>query len=171
MTSDGSQSVTFMAATALEDAERRRHEHFMSQAVDAASDAHSPFAAVIVDRRDRRIVCRGINRKRDNPVLHGEVSAILKCAESDADVDWQRLALYTTAEPCPMCAGAIVWAGIPEVVYGTSIADLISLGINQIHLESPIVASAAPFYRGRIIGGVLGERTFAMYRDWAGSLR
>ncbi len=141
----------------------------MSEALAAASDAHSPFAALIVDRRDQRIICRGINRKRDNPILHGEVSAILNCEELNSSIEWQNLTLYTTAEPCPMCAAAIVWAGISEVVYGTSIAELASLGINQIDLESEEVARAAPFYRGAIIGGVLADRTFEMYRDWARS--
>ena len=159
--------VNVVAATDLDDSERTRHERFMSEALAAASDAHSPFAALIVDRRRQRIICRGINRKRDNPILHGEVSAILNCAELNSNVQWQTLSLYTTAEPCPMCAAAIVWAGISEVVYGTSIAELASLGINQIRLESEDVARAAPFYRGTIIGGVLADRTFEMYRDWA----
>ncbi len=161
--------VNVVAATDLDDSERTRHERFMSEALAAASDAHSPFAALIVDRPEQKIICRGINRKRDNPILHGEVSAILNCAELNSNVQWQTLSLYTTAEPCPMCAAAIVWAGISEVVYGTSIAELASLGINQIRLESEGVARAAPFYRGTIIGGVLADRTFEMYRDWARS--
>lgn len=62
---------------------------------------------------------------------------------------------------------AIAWTRIPEVVYGTSIEDLIKLEINQIGLDSPTVAAAAPFYSGRIIGGVLGERADRMYQRWA----
>ena len=171
MSINETRGVSVVAATNLEDGERRRHERFMSEALAAASDAHSPFAALIVDRSHQRIICRGINRKRDNPILHGEVSAILNCAELNSNIQWQTVTLYTTAEPCPMCAAAIVWAGISEVVYGTSIAELASLGINQIHLESEEVARAAPFYRGTIIGGVLADRTFEMYQDWARSHR
>lgn len=156
-----------LAAVNLGDGERQRHEQFMSEALAAACDAHSPFAALIVDRRDQRIICRGINRKRENPILHGEVSAILNCAEQNSNIEWASLTLYTTAEPCPMCAAAIMWAGISEVVYGTSIAELASLGINQILLESEEVAKAASFYRGTIIAGVLADRTFEMYLDWS----
>jgi tRNA(adenine34) deaminase len=86
-------------------------------------------------------------------------------------VEWRDLALYTTAEPCPMCMSAIVWAGMPELVYGTSVDELIRLGVNQLHLDSPTVAASAPFYSGRIIGGVLRKRTDPVYQRWAASLR
>ena len=86
MSINETRGVSVVAATNLEDGERRRHERFMSEALAAASDAHSPFAALIVDRRDQRIICRGINRKRDNPILHGEVSAILYCAELNSKI-------------------------------------------------------------------------------------
>ena len=112
MSTNESRGVSVVAATDLKDGERRQHERFMSEALAAASDAHSPFAELIVDRRDQRIICRGMNRKRDNPILHGEVSAILNCVELNSNIERQNLTLYTTAEPCAMCAAAIVWAGI-----------------------------------------------------------
>ncbi len=66
-----------------------------------------------------------------------------------------------------MCASAEIWAGIPEVIYATSIQSLISFGINQIRLDSPTIAAAAPFYNGQIIGGILEERANAFYKQWA----
>lgn len=158
--------TAFIPATALDDAERLEHERHMALVLDAAGEAHSPFAASIVDRGQDRMICRGLNQKRHNPILHGEISAIIECARLNTGVDWERLTLYTTAEPCPMCKSAIIWTGIAEVVYGASIGDLIRLGIKQIHLDSPTVAAAAPFYAGRIIGGVLKDRADAMYRTW-----
>ena len=76
------------------------------------------------------------------------------------------MTLYTTAEPCPMCMSA-VWSRIPEMVYGTSLDQLIALGSNQFRLDSPTVAAAAPFYSGRIVAGVLAERSNEIYRAWA----
>ncbi len=57
-----------------------------------------------------------------------------------------------------------------EAVYGTSVHTLSEMGVNQIKLDSPTVAAAAPFYSGRIVGGVLKERADAMYQKWADTL-
>ena len=168
----GARSVDFTPADALTAEERARHERYMKMAldrleVDYADSSRGPFATVIVNRHTGEIVCEGVNRYRESPTFHGEIVAINACARVTPKVEWRELALYTTAEPCPMCMSAIVWTRIPEIVYGTSIEELIRLGVNQIRLDSPTVAAAAPFYSGRIIGGVLRERADPMYRRWA----
>jgi tRNA(Arg) A34 adenosine deaminase TadA len=168
----GARNVTFVPVDALTAEERARHERHMKLALDKLEADHAgsppgPFAAVIVDRHTGEIVCEGINRYRESPTFHGEIVAINACARVTPKVEWRDLALYTTAEPCPMCMSAIVWTRIPEIVYGTSIEELIKLGVNQIRLDSPTVAAAAPFYSGRIVGGVLAERTDGIYRRWA----
>ena len=63
--------------------------------------------------------------------------------------------LYTTAEPCCMCQGAILWAGIPEVVFGTSISTLQRLGWHQIDIPAEEVVRRTPFAECALIGGVL----------------
>lgn len=160
--------ISFSSAALLSQDERLRHERYMSEALDEARDVPAPFGAVIVDRRNGEIVGRGGNQSHTgNRILHGEIVALSSCAGRGSDLDWAELTLYTTAEPCPMCAGAIVWSGIGEVVFGTSIQTLTNLGINQIRLESPTVAAAAPFYSGRIIGGVLADQTDKLFSEWA----
>jgi tRNA(Arg) A34 adenosine deaminase TadA len=168
----GTRSVAFTPADELTAEERARHERYMALALDRLEADHAenppgPFAALIVNRHTGEIVCEGRNRYRDSPTFHGEIVAINACAQVIPRVEWPDLALYTTAEPCPMCMAAIVWTRIPEVVYGTSVDDLIKLGVNQFRLDSPTVAAAAPFYSGRIIGGVLKERTDPIYQRWA----
>jgi tRNA(adenine34) deaminase len=169
----GARSVAFIPADELSAEERARHERYMSLALDLleAKRPPAPFAAVIVDRHTGEVVCDGVNRTRQSPTFHGEIVAINAGGRVRPKVEWRDLALYTTAEPCPMCMSAIVWAGIPELVYGTSVDELIRLGVNQLHLDSPTVAASAPFYSGRIIGGVLRKRTDPVYRRWAASLR
>lgn len=160
--------ISFSSAAMLSPEERRLHERYMSEALAEARAVPAPFGAVIVDRRNGEIVGHGGNQSHTgNPILHGEIVALSSCAGQENDIDWAELALYTTAEPCPMCAGAIVWSGIGEVIFGTSIRTLGNLGINQIRLESPTVAAAAPFYSGRIIGGVLTDQTDKLFADWA----
>jgi tRNA(adenine34) deaminase len=172
----GPRSVSFTPAEALTAGERMRHERYMNRALDmlegdAGERPSGPFAAVIVNRHTGDIVCEGINRYFENPTFHGEIVTINACARVTPKVEWRDLALYTTAEPCPMCMSAIVWTRIPEVIYGTSVEKLIKLGVNQFCLDSPTIAAAAPFYSGRIVGGVLRERADPIYRDWASRVK
>ena len=168
----GAQSVSFTPAGELTAEERARHERYMAIALELIETSRGPFATVIVDRRTGDVVCQGVNGNRQgNRIQHGEIVAINACAAAKPEIDWPHHALYTTAEPCPMCMSAIVWTRIPEVVYGTSIETLSALGINQIRLDSPTVAAAAPFYSARIVGGVLAERTDEIYRSWAATRR
>ena len=101
------------------------HERYMRAAIEQARNVPElPFGAVLVDSRSGEIVARGFNRSSAEPDLHGEIDVINRLAESRPEIDWPALVLYTTAEPCPMCQGAIQWAGIGNVVYGTSIETL-----------------------------------------------
>ena len=121
----GSHNVRFTAAADLEPAERLRHEHYMSMTLDIVEKEGGPFGAVIVDRTTGDVVCTGRNRRRDGRIFHAELVALDECSQVDPAVDWRNLALYTSGESCPMCASAEIWAGIPEVIYATSIQSLI----------------------------------------------
>ena len=161
------RGVSVVAAADLAEDERAEHERYMAEALDLAAAGPGPFATVIVDRKAGRIVCQGVSNSRESRVLHGEIVALLNGAKIEPRLDWRELTLYTSAEPCPMCMSAIVWHRIPEMVYGTSVYDLIAMGANQFRLDSPTVAAAAPFYSGRIVAGVLKDRADPFYRDWA----
>lgn len=96
----------------------------MSDAIGEARAAERlaevPIGCVIVHDPTQRIVGRGHNRRimdRD-PTAHAEILA-LRAAASDLG-DWRVIdcTLYVTLEPCPMCAGAIVNARVPRLVYG-----------------------------------------------------
>lgn len=100
------------------------HERWMRQALDQARAAFEqnevPVGAVIV--HNESIVGTGSNQREalNDPTAHAEIIAITQAAQS---LDSWRLTdctLYVTLEPCPMCAGAIVQARIPTVVYGTT---------------------------------------------------
>ena len=98
--------------------------YFMDQALalarEAAAEGEVPVGCVIV--LGDRIVGRGRNhRERDKSALaHAEIEAIAEaCKELGGWRLWQ-CTLYVTLEPCAMCAGAILSARIPRVVYGAS---------------------------------------------------
>jgi tRNA(Arg) A34 adenosine deaminase TadA len=90
-----------------------------------------PFGAVIV--KEGNIVGRGHNcvLKETDPTLHGEVMAIKDACRNLNTLDLSDCVLYTTAEPCPMCLGAILWANIKTVYYGCNRKDTESIGFRD----------------------------------------
>ncbi len=98
-------------------------EHWMHFALDQAMQAFEerevPVGAVIV--QGGRIVGEGHNQREtlNDPTAHAEMIALTQASETLGT--WRLLdcTLYVTLEPCPMCAGALVQARIPRVVYGT----------------------------------------------------
>ncbi|SEH50347.1 guanine deaminase [Ruminococcus flavefaciens] len=97
-----------------------------------------PFGCVIV--RDGKVVGRGHNEviKQNDPTCHGEVTAIRDACKNLGTYDLSGCELYTTAEPCPMCRGAIMWSNIRKVYFGCNIADTDSIGFrDKVFYESP----------------------------------
>lgn len=148
------------------------HERFMRRAIALAkANPSAPFASIVVDTSTNEIVVEGINRHQENPTWHGETDAINRCAALGKNIDWAGLRLYTTAEPCCMCQGAILWAGIPEVVFGTSIRTLQRLGWQQIVIDAEEVTRRTPFAQCRLIGGVLEAECDELFERAAGTTR
>ena len=133
-----------------------RHEKFMRRAIELAANVPAlPFGAVIVDRESGEVVADGWNKSSINPTWHGEIDAINQLATTRTKIDGAKLVLYTTAEPCPMCQGAILWAGIQTVVFGTSIRFLQEHGWRQIDILAEEVVRRSPTWTCTLIGGVL----------------
>ena len=103
--------------------EMTESEKYMTEALLEAEKALAagevPIGAVMV--RNGEIIARGHNlRNTDkNPLRHAEIDVIDASAKIVGDWRLEDCVLYVTVEPCPMCAGAIVQARIPKVVFGT----------------------------------------------------
>jgi tRNA(adenine34) deaminase len=142
------------------------HEQGMRLAIAAArANPFFPFGAVIVRAADHEVMATGTNNGRANPLLHGEIVAINDYVARHGNHGWGEVVLYTTGEPCPMCMGALAWARIGGVVYGTSIETLQKFGIDQILLPTTAVIGAAPFYSGEILGDILKSETDALFAN------
>ena len=140
------------------------HERYMRRAVAIARGNHdAPFGCVIVVGETGEVVAEGLNDAQRNPVLDGETAAIINLAEAHPGADRTRMTLYTTAEPCPMCAGAILWSGISRLVFGTSMETLKRLGRPQIGISFREVADHASFDGPEVVGGVLEGECDALY--------
>lgn len=146
------------------------HERYMRRAIEIAQgNPDAPFGCVIADDETGEIMAEGLNDVERDPILHGEIAAIINLAgdSSRPDIDWSSFVLYTTAEPCPMCAGAILWSGIPRVVYGSSIGTLKRLGLPQIDLPCEEVARRASWSGFEAMGGVLERECDALFQEMA----
>lgn len=104
--------------------QQKKDEFYMQRALDEARQAYSegeiPIGAVIVCRD--RILSRAHNLTETlcDVTAHAEMQAITAAANALGGKYLTECTLYVTVEPCTMCAGAIGWAQIPRIVYGTS---------------------------------------------------
>ncbi len=140
-------------------------EEALRLAREAANDGEVPVGCVIV--RDGQIVGRGRNRREtDKTALgHGELEAIADACRNLGGWRLWDCTLYVTLEPCPMCAGAIINARIPRVVFGASdskcgacgsVCDLFAMEFNH----HPVVEK-----------GVLEQEASALLQEFFRTMR
>ena len=140
------------------------HDRWMRAALEAArSRPAAPFGAVVVDPGRGAIVARGANDADGDPSAHGEIAALRALWSTGPPAAPEELVLYTTAEPCPMCQGALLWAGLGTVVYGTSVPTLVRLGWDQMELRAEELIRRTPFARVRLVGGILEAECDALF--------
>lgn len=141
------------------------HERYMRLAIEEGRrNLTWPFGAVIVDARNGEVVARGVNEASKNPTFHGEIVTLNNFVRDHGNVPLNHAVLYTTAEPCPMCMSALVWAGLGGIVFGTSLRQLVRFGIGQIMIDAAHVCRQAGFYRGEVLGSVLARETDELFR-------
>jgi len=100
------------------------HQYFMGQALQMAAQAYEegevPIGAVV--SFGNRIIGRGYNQteRLQDPTAHAEMIAITAACSTMNSKYLRDCVIHVTIEPCPMCAGALRWAQISQVVYGAS---------------------------------------------------
>ncbi len=114
-------------------------------------DGGGPFGAVIV--RDGSIIARAGNRvvTGHDPTAHAEVMAIRMAAETLGTHDLSGCVIYASCEPCPMCLGAIYWAGIRRIVYASDRYRAAAAGFSDNHIYEELALDN-------------GEKSIAMVR-------
>ncbi|BAZ52190.1 cytidine/deoxycytidylate deaminase, zinc-binding region [Nostoc sp. NIES-4103] len=138
-------------------------EYFMRLALAEAKKGDGPYGAVIV--KDDEVVAVAYNTViRDNdPSAHAEINVIRSLTDKLQNLSLEGYSIYTTGEPCPMCAAACVWTGLSEIVYGASIQDLISAKQSQINITCEEVI-AKSFRNIKVTKGVLKEECLALFK-------
>lgn len=135
--------------------------HALGLAQRAADQGEVPVGAVVV--HNNQIIAEGWNQPigQSDPSAHAEISALRAAGGSLKNYRLTDCTLYVTLEPCVMCAGAIVHARIPRLVFGawdpkagavTSVYDVLSVPRLNHSLEC--------------VGGVLGEECGILLKDF-----
>jgi guanine deaminase len=95
-------------------------------------DIGGPFGALIVDANGKVLAVASNSVLKDHdPTAHAEMNAIRQAGILLGTHDLSGCTLYTTAYPCPMCLGAILWANIKHVVYGCRPQDADAIGFRD----------------------------------------
>jgi tRNA(adenine34) deaminase len=135
----------------------------LAQAAAARALSEVPIGCVIVHDPTGRVVGAGYNRREtdNDPTAHAEILAIR--AAGQALGHWRLLdcTLYVTLEPCPMCAGAIVNARLPRVVYGAPDPKA-----GACHTLYSITHDQRLNHRVAVTAGVMEEACAELLRDF-----
>jgi tRNA(adenine34) deaminase len=154
------------AASQVDVEDRRWMELALAEAEAAYAEGETPVGAVVVS--EGRLLGRGHNRVEalPDPTAHAEILALGAAAEALGSWRLEGCTLYTTLEPCAMCAGAAVLARVREIVYaaadpkrGACGSVLLVAGHPGLH-HLPLVR-----------GGLLAERAGELLRSFFASLR
>ncbi len=123
-----------------------------------------PFGACIV--KDGRVVAVARNTVlKNDATCHAEVNAIRKASKKLGTHDLGGCEIYSTTEPCPMCFGAIHWARIGAVYYGTDIRDAARSGFHELRISNAQM-KALGRSNVRLVPAVLREECLDLFRAW-----
>ncbi|MBO2927408.1 nucleoside deaminase [Metapseudomonas otitidis] len=133
-------SLSNLVPTGVSDLDLKLLRLAIRHSEEARARGRHPFAALVADREGRVIAEAGNNSMppEGDPTQHAELRAVAMAAQRLGPAELAQCTLYTSAEPCCMCAGAVYWTGVGRVVYALSEHSL--LGLTGAHPENPTFA-------------------------------
>jgi tRNA(adenine34) deaminase len=143
-------------------------EKWMDRALELAraseSSGNTPVASVVA--RDGVMLGEGPNyaRTKRDPILHAEIVAIQAACKATNSMTLEGATLYTTMEPCPMCAWGIQCAGIKRVVLGARHADLQRTDLGTYAFET--FMSGMMKSDVQLVTGVRNAECVALRKAW-----
>ena len=147
-----------------------RDEYFMRLALREAERAmgHDDVPVGCVIARDGEVIAAAANERelRGDPTAHAEVLALREASRAAGSWRLSGTALYVSLEPCTMCAGAIVLARVPRVVYGALDPKAGAAGSVLDVLAEPRLN-----HRPAVAGGLLADESSRLLRDFFASRR
>ena len=96
----------------------------MKAAIAIADKHQTPFGAVLAMGDEIFVEAANQTKQLHDPTAHAEVMAIRRLGEHLQKTNLSGFTLYTTCEPCPMCASAAIWAKVDAIIYGADIPTI-----------------------------------------------
>lgn len=137
----------------------------LSEAQKAADEGETPVGAVLVAGGELIAAGHNAREAKHDVTSHAEMEAIRAAASKKGDWRLSDMTLYVTLEPCPMCAGAILAARIPRVVYGAKDATAGAMGSVLNLPRYPLGA------RPEVVSGVLADESRTLLQSFFRSRR
>jgi guanine deaminase len=142
---------------------------FMARAIQLSIDnvlsgQGGPFGAVIV--KDGSIVAEGVNRvtAANDPTAHAEVVAIRAACAKFGAFTLRGCEIYASCEPCPMCLGAIYWAHIARIYFGSMAADASEFGFDDSFIYRQFALALGA--RSIPMAQMMRDQALAAFRAW-----
>lgn len=141
----------------------------LEQAQQAIQAKNHPFGACLVEDSGNVLMTAQNSVVTDNdPTCHAELNLVRKACASLSKDQLKRATVVTSTEPCPMCSGAIYWAGIGRVVYACSGEELGVISGEELAVPCSTVFNSGRLHRVEVEGPVLREEAVAMHtKFWA----
>lgn len=137
----------------------------LAEAQKAADEGEAPVGAVLVAGGELIAAGHNAREAKHDVTSHAEMETIRAAASRKGDWRLSDMTLYVTLEPCPMCAGAILAARIPRVVYGAKDATAGAMGSVLNLPRYPLGA------RPEVVSGVLADESRALLQSFFRSRR
>lgn len=147
---------------------KKSREELMQEAVrlsvENVRNHGGPFGAVIA--RDGQIISTGVNEVlgTHDPTAHAEIQAIRKASQILNTPELTECEIYCSCEPCPMCLGAIYWAGIRKIYYAASREDAENAGFRDNYIYREM--SLSPGERSIPAEQMMQEKAGEAFRAW-----
>ncbi|MFP4009135.1 MAG: nucleoside deaminase [Spirulinaceae cyanobacterium] len=142
------------------------HAEYMKAALEAATQGDLPYGAVLVKDGEIQATAYNTAQRDSDPTAHAEINLLRQQTKALGEYNPEILkgySLYTTCEPCPMCAAACAWTGVSEIIFGASIADLIGVGQSQISVPCETITNQG-FQDIKITSSVLAQECLALFQ-------
>lgn len=140
----------------------------IDQARRAREHGNHPFGAVLQDEHGEPLMAaeNSVVTQRD-VTAHAELNLVRLASRGCAPERLRNSTMYCSAEPCPMCAGAIVWTNVRRVVYGLGMEDIYAIAkmppdTPALYMTSRAVFSTAPF-AVTVVGPALEQEARAVH--------
>ena len=146
------------------------HHHWMAEALALAAEAAArgevPVGAIVVHHGQGeipRIIGRGYNQREQecDPSAHAEIVAMREAGKTLGSWRLDNCTLYVTLEPCPMCAGAMIQARLPRLVYGCT--DPKAGCVSTLY---QLCTDPRFNHRVEVLGGILAEESASLLRNF-----